>query len=149
MTRTHLKIIQHNIRHWPTNKHTLTNVYAKEDPDIIVINSHGLTDNATLKLHHYTVHQNNKDNEIHSGTAIAIRQNIKYKLIENFYTEMLGITIETHEGPIHIVTTYVPSRHQHIHYSYFYNILNIQEPVYILGELNARHPYFGYGNINA
>ena len=148
MDITHLKIIQHNIRHWPTNKHTLTNVYTKEDPDIILINSHGLIDNATLKLQHYIVHQNNKDNEIHNGTAIAIRQNIKYKLIEDFYTDMLGVTIETREGPIHIVTTYVPPRYQHIHYPDFYNVLNKQEPVYILGDLNARHPYFGHGNTN-
>ena len=56
MDRTHLKIIQHNIRHWPTNKHTQTNVYTKEDPDITLINSHGLIDNATLKLQYYTIH---------------------------------------------------------------------------------------------
>ena len=61
---------------------------------------------------------------------------------------MLGFTIETHEGPIYSVTTYVPPRHQHIHYPSFYNVLNKQEQVYILDDINARHPYIGHGNTN-
>ena len=63
MERTRLKIIQHNVRHWQTNKHALTNVYLQED---------GLIDNQLLKMQNYNIHQSNKDNEQYNGTAIAI-----------------------------------------------------------------------------
>ena len=61
---------------------------------------------------------------------------------------MIGVTIETKEGPIHLLTTYIPPRHQHIHYLDFYQALNKPKPVYMIGDLNARHPYFGHGNKN-
>ena len=129
-----IKIIQHNVQHWHTKRHALCNIYTREDAHIILINSHGLIDEQLLKIQNYNVHQYNKNNEQHSGTAIAIRRDIQYKLLDDFYTDMTGVTLETAEGPIHIVTTYVPPRELHIHYPDFYNILRIQEPVYILGD---------------
>ena len=137
------------VRHWGTNKHALANVYIQEDAHVILINSHGITDNnQTLKIQNYTIHQYKKDNEQHNGTAMAIRRDISYKLLDNFYTDMIGITIETREGRIYIVTMYIPPRHQHIHYPDFYNILTNRELVYIIGDINARHPYFGHANTN-
>ena len=145
---TKLKVIQHNVQNWQTKRHALTNVYLQENPHILLLNSHGLIDDQTLKIQNYNIHINNKDNEQHNGTAVAIRRDIKYKLLEDFYSDMLGVTIETKEGPIHLITTYIPPRHQHIHYPDFYQALTKPEPVYILGDLNARHPYFGHGNKN-
>ena len=68
-----LKIIQHNVRHWTTNRHALTNAYIQVDADIILINSHGNIDTDNIKIQHYTVYQSNIINEIHSGTAIAVK----------------------------------------------------------------------------
>ena len=105
-----------------------------------------LIDNQTLKIQNYSIHTNNKDNAI--LTAIAIRRDIKYKPLEDFYSDVIGVTIETKEGPIHLLTTYIPPRHQHVHYPDFYQALNKPEPVYIIGLLNVRHPYIGHGNKN-
>ena len=58
---------------------------------------------------------------------------------------MLGVTLETSLGPIHIITSpsYIPPRCPYLHYPDFYRILRNKEPVYILGDLNARHELLG------
>ena len=78
-----------------------------ENAEIILINSHGARNNETIKIYNYNIHQVNTINEIHNGVVIGIRRDIKYKLIDSFESDMLGITIETTLGPIHIVTTYI------------------------------------------
>ena len=101
-----IKEIQHNIRKWGTNKHSLCQANQTENAEIILINSHGARNNETIKIYNYDIHQVNTVNEIHNGVAIGIRRDIKYKLIDSFESDMLGITIETTLGPIHRVTTY-------------------------------------------
>ena len=88
---TRLKIIQHNVRKWSTNKFSIINAYSKENPDVILINSHGMMNEERIKMWNYDVHQVNKNNEDHRGAAIAVRCNLKYKLIDNFYSDMIGV----------------------------------------------------------
>ena len=117
-------VIQHNVQHWHTKRQALCNIYIREDPHVILINLHGLTDEHLLKIQNYRVHKYNSiDNEQHNSRAIVIRQDVKYKLIEEFCTDILGIKIDTREGPIHVITTYISPRQQHIHYPDFYNAL--------------------------
>ena len=102
-----IKVIQHNVRKWSTNKHSLCQVYQNENPEIILINSHGAMNSETIKIYNYNIHQINTTNEIHNGVAIAVRRDHRYKLIENFEFDMLGVTLETSLGPIQIVTSYI------------------------------------------
>ena len=143
-----IKIIQHNVRKWSTNKHSLDHAYQQEYPEIILINSHGAIDNENIKIFNYNIHQINTLNEINNGVAVGVRRDIKYKLIDNFESDMLGITIETSLGPVHIITAYIPPRCPYLHYPDFYKILKHKEPVYILGDLNARHEILGHQNRN-
>ena len=52
-----IKIIQHNVRKWSTNKHSLDHAYQQEYPEIILINSHGAIDNENIKIFNYNIHQ--------------------------------------------------------------------------------------------
>ena len=48
---TRLRVIQHNVLAWNGRKYDLCNSYRHLDPDIILLNSHGLTDGDTLNDH--------------------------------------------------------------------------------------------------
>lgn len=144
---TRLVILQHNVRHWATNRHALTNVYTKEDPHVILINSHGLTKDS-LRLMNYNTHQSNKADEMHSGTAICIRRDVKYRLIDHFETDMIGVTVTTNQGPIDILTTYVAPRQPYLHYADFHKALTVDRPAYLIGDLNAKNTIFGHPSTN-
>jgi hypothetical protein len=70
------KILQHNVRSWNPYKTALANIYLKEDPDIILLNSHGCKTGEPIKICNYNVYKTNKLNERHSGAAIAIKRNL-------------------------------------------------------------------------
>lgn len=143
-----LKILQQNVQHWQNKRHALTNAYYKEDPDIILINSHCLTNGNTVKIYNYKCHTTNKNNENHSGAAICIRNNIHYKILDNFESDLIGAEIETQQGPIRILTTYVPPRTSYLHYPDLYKALNSKTPAYIFADLNARHSSLGHNSSN-
>jgi len=141
-----LNILQHNVHTWNTNKNSLTNVYYTENPDIILINSHGT--NHDIKIHNYTCYTKNTLQEQHNGTAIAIKNNITHRLIDNFESDMIGVSIDTRQGPINIITTYNPPRLQYLHYPDYMKALTNNRPTYIIGDMNARHITLGYQNNN-
>ena len=70
--------IQHNVLTWEKRKFDLTNTYIQYDPDVILINSHGLKDSDKLKIPGYCVHQSNSTGEAMDGVAIAERRNLSY-----------------------------------------------------------------------
>ncbi|KAG0417182.1 hypothetical protein EQH57_1014 [Dictyocoela roeselum] len=90
----------------------------------------------------------NKENRRFNGTAIAIRRNLEYRLLDDFETDLLGISIKTRQGPITIATLYSPPNAPYLHFIDFNTLLRRPEPVYFLGDLNARHPMFQYGDSN-
>ena len=57
MLNNKLIIIQHNVRKWSTNRHSVTNAYLKENPHIILINSHGAKNTEEIKIVNYNIHQ--------------------------------------------------------------------------------------------
>ena len=61
---------------------------------------------------------------------------------------MLGTTIQTRQGPITIATLYSPPRTDYINPIDFNNLLKRHEPVYFIGDLNARHPILGHNSHN-
>ena len=144
-----IKIIQHNVLRWTFNRRNeLSNYYIKEDPEIILLNSTGVRDDAKIKLFGYNVHQRNESGENHSGIAIAIKRNIKYMIMDDWQGDILAVRVETSKGPIIIATTYLPPRRHFIPEAQIRSLLNHREPTYILGDLNARHRCIGYTSNN-
>lgn len=143
-----LLILQHNVRNWNTHKHEFYNIYRIEDPDIILLNEHGVKNNDNITLFNYNVHQSNKLNENNDGVAIAIRKNIKYRLIDDFTDEFLAIQIDTTIGEIIIATSYLPPRRPYLPAQDFLRLINSNKPTYIIGDFNARHRVLGHNNNN-
>ena len=140
-----LKIIQHNVLWW-TNESSieLCNYYHQENPDIILLNSSSVINNNKIKIYNYNVIQKNILNERSAGVAIAIRKTIKYKTIDDFNDDILGIELLTSKGPIIILTNYSPPRRNFIPIGEIENILQKNIPVYFAGDINANIPALGY-----
>lgn len=74
-----LKIIHHNVLSWTfQRRNELYNVYVEENPDIILINAYGRSDEQRIKLYGYQTYQTNISNNEHDGVAIAIKNGIKH-----------------------------------------------------------------------
>ena len=69
-----IKVIQHNVRKWSTNKHSLCQAYQNKNPEIILINSHGEMNSETIKIFNYNIHQINTTNEIHNAQSEIYRR---------------------------------------------------------------------------
>ena len=143
-----LKIVQHNVLCWNTHKHDITNTYLETDPDVILINAHGLTDNNRIHIHNYNVYQSNKTNTLHDGVAIAIKQQIPHKIHDNYTSEMMSVQIQTSAGDILLATLYTPPRRPNPPVNDFLKIANSHLPAYILADINARHYILGHNNTN-
>ena len=101
-----LKIVQHNVLHWTAERSIeLANYYRQENPDIILLNSTSIINN-DIKIYNYNIIQKNALNERHAGIAVAMRKNIKYKIMDDFVDDILGIELMTTKGPIVILTNY-------------------------------------------
>lgn len=147
-TPRRIKIVQHNVRNWNTHKIELYNTYRLIDPDIILINEHSLNNDKKIKLFNYDVYQSNKTNEQNDGVAIAIKRNLKHKLIDDFTSEILAINVTTTIGEITIATIYLPPRRPYLPANDVLRLANNNRPTYIIGDFNARHRIFGHNNNN-
>ena len=143
-----ITIIQHNVNHWRNKKYELSNVYRNLDPDIILINDTGLPEGEKLTIPYFDTFQSNKQGIQHRGTALAIRSTLKYTLHDDFETDILAVTIETRQGPITIATDYLAPNTEYINYVDWNYLLNRRYPVYIVGDLNARHSLLGHSDSN-
>lgn len=144
-----LKVLQHNVLAWTFNRsNELRNIYRVEDPDLILINSHGRKNNENIKIFNYTVYQKNQFNEIHDGVAIAVKCNIKHKIIDNLEENYLAIIVTTNLGEICVATGYQPPRRPFIPPGNLLNFSRRNIPTYILGDFNGRHTILGHRNNN-
>ena len=90
-----IKIIQHNVHHWSRERAIeLGNYYRREDPDIILLNSTGIGTQDKPNIYNYNVTKRNIFNEMHAGVAVAVK-NIKYRIIDDFTGDILGVQVET------------------------------------------------------
>ena len=145
--RSDLKIILHNVLTWTSDRgNEYTNYYNREQPDIILINEVG--NNKKVKIFNYNIHEKNHLNEWHAGVAIAVRKDVRYQLLDDFADDILGVKLQTSKGPINIITHYSPPRRDYLPLGELNQKLQSNEPVYLLGDLNARHPMFGYNRSN-
>uniref|UniRef100_A0A0P4W031 Endonuclease/exonuclease/phosphatase domain-containing protein n=1 Tax=Scylla olivacea TaxID=85551 RepID=A0A0P4W031_SCYOL len=143
-----LKIIQHNVLHWTTRKYDLCNTYRQFDPDVILINGHGLPDENRLRIPGFRVHQMNSSGEQNDGVAIAVRCSLTHRIQDDFLSDTLAVDIETFDGTLTIATTYLPPRRQYIPHPDFMRLIRRQTPMLFAGDLNARHQTLGYGTTN-
>ena len=58
-----LKILQANVQHWQTNKITFYNNIRSEDPDILLLNEHGVRENGKMKIYGYKTEWKNVSNQ--------------------------------------------------------------------------------------
>ena len=145
---TRLKVVQHNVHTWDTRKYDLSNTFRHIDPDVILLNSHGLKQDTPLKIPGYRIHQQNISDELHDGVAIAVKCHIRHKVEDDFLSETLAIEIDTSDGPLTIATTYLPPRRPYIPHPDFLRLFRRQTPVLLAGDLNARHTSLGHTTTN-
>ena len=143
-----LKIVQHNVNSWKTNKINLINIYNQENPDLILINGHGINETENLKIYNYIVYHSNKRNEIYNGTAIVVKQNINHRINDKFHCYLLSVQIITNLGIVEIATNYIPPRLGYLNYADFDKLLSQNHTVYFLGDLNAKNRFLGHNNTN-
>ena len=110
----------------------------------MLLQDHGLRNNSKLKLWNYSVIQQNKTNELHDGTAIAIRKDLKYTEESSFIEEMQAINLLTSRGNITIATAYQPPRRSHLLREDFTKLFRRCNPTFLLADLNARCRESGY-----
>lgn len=143
-----IKVVQHNVLSWNLHKYALSNIYSKLDPDVILINAHGIKAGQEIKIYNYNIYKKNKLDSAHSGSAIAVKRGLIYRIKEDYYSDLITVTIETNLGPVEIATTYIPPRTGYLHYPDFHSLFTTKHPVYFLGDLNARHRCLGHSNNN-
>ena len=96
-----IKIVQHNVLKWIYNRRNeLFNLYRQIDPDIILLNSTGISDNDRIKLYPYNVYQCNKESEQSAGIAIAVKRNIDHVIWDDFKGDILAIKAQTTKDPV-------------------------------------------------
>ena len=78
-----LKILQLNVQHWQTNKTTFYNNIKSEDPDIILLNEHGVKDNGKIKIYGYKTEWKYLSNQARDIAALAIKRRIINNLSNN------------------------------------------------------------------
>ena len=108
-------------------------MYKTINPDVILLNSHGLTSNENIKIHGFTTHKVNSSEERHDGSAILIKYNLNYKLKDHYLTDILQVTLETNTGPVNLATTYLPPRRPYLPFPDFHSVASQSTPTYIIG----------------
>ena len=139
-------IVQHNVQHWSTKKFNLSHTYHSINPHIILINSHGMKEEETLKLQGYITYKINSTQERNDGNAILIKNNIKHKVDKDYITDVLEVIIDTDIGEVGIATTYIPPRRAFLPFPDFHRLATKHRPTYIIGDLNAGINSQGHSN---
>ena len=150
MSLRRLKVLQHNVLHWDGGRQiSLANTYAAEDPDIILLNGTGITDEKTIKIFPYRFYQQNRSGRTHDGIAIGIKPNIPHRITRDYTSETMSVTIETRQGELTIATAYLPPSRPYLPMRDFSRLHRLPHPCYLLGDLNGNHRMFGYRTANA
>ena len=142
-----LTIVQHNVRAWNSYKIPLCNIYNSIKPDVILMNETNIID-SPIKIFNYKVFQLNSTGQPQAGVAIAVHQSNTVKLHDDFFSDLLAITINTHHGPLTIATSYIPPRIGFLHYPDYYKLFRRDNPTLYIGDANAHHTQFGHNSSN-
>ena len=140
-----LKIIFQNVNGWETNKILHKQFFLKYNPDIIIINDTGITQEQIIKFYPYICYHINSEKES-SGAAIFIKQNINHTRIDpkKFHHDTVAVSVETKTGPIIIATNYHPPRRDYYIYEDLDWLGNHNIPCYLFADLNSHHNSFSH-----
>ena len=101
-----------NVQHYTQEKEPAILGHLTEGfSDIILITSISRPRELPIRIQGYLTFTTNKTNELHARCAIAIKKGIKFTLKNDFITDTIGAQIETQLGPVIVMTTYSPPRH--------------------------------------
>ena len=73
-----LKILQAKVHHWQTYKNMRS-----EDPDMTLLNKHGVRNNGKIKTYCYKTKWKNLSYQARDGEALVIKRRIKPRIISN------------------------------------------------------------------
>ena len=128
-----ITVIQHSVLKWASVRaNELFNIYSALNPDVLLLNSTGRKEYERIKIFGFNVHQRNIRNEDSAGIAVAIKKNIKYKIIDEAVQDVMAIEIETTTGPIVIGTSYVPPRSNEFPVQELTSLIRLNKPMYVL-----------------
>ncbi|KAI3383771.1 hypothetical protein SNEBB_010833 [Seison nebaliae] len=102
----------------------------------------------SLKVYGYTVHKSNRSGERNDGVAVATKYGLKCKVLDNFMSETLAVEVDTDTGPVVIATSYLPPRRPYLPWADYNRLAQMRKPVYIAGDLNAKHRVLGHTSRN-
>ena len=143
-----LTIVQINVNSWNSNKNSIVKMLQEVDADIALLNEHGCKEQQKIKIQNYSITQTNTLNQRNNGCAIAVKNNLKHRICNDYESDMLSTLIETSLGPIEIATAYIPPRVGHIHYPDFFKLFSKNTAVHFIGDLNGRNKNLGYKDTN-
>ena len=112
-----LRIIQQNVLAWHPNKTSLIQSYRHKNPDVSSLNSTGSKDNKKIKIPRYRVYQANPQGEQASGSAIAIKGDIKHKTRPTTAEGLVMIEVTLNMDTIIIAAHYCPPRRDDSHFT--------------------------------
>ena len=149
-----LKIIQHNVRNFTTNKKQLYDFWETQKPDVILLNSVCLGNEDKPNRLNYISHNNYKtyytDKGKHNGSAILVKKSIRHILVKTGNNQLLAITLYTHTGPVTLSTFYrvfdKKKPNHKIPHQQISHLFSKNHPVFLLGNLNMKHTCFGHKN---
>ena len=142
--RTTVKIIQHTVLAWTyERKNELSNYYNREKPKIILLNATEKRGNDSIIFFNYNIYERNHLDEQHAGVAVAVRKDVQYRILDNFYEDVFGVYIYTTKGQVIIITHYSLLRWNYLPLGKIRRYLQENIPVYLTWNLNARHHILG------
>ena len=143
-----MKIIQFNVRSYWGIRNAIRNYINDEKPDVLLLNSTGVTNGGTIKHPGYTSRQS-PDGQ-HQGVAILVRTSNKHEYLTGVFLNhsFLAVKVHTTLGPIIVATAYArPNSHIPMHdFNTLYRYNNY--PIFFAGDLNAHHTQFQHGHID-
>ena len=96
-----IKIKYLNVQHFTKDKSAaLTRHLLTDSPDIILLISLGKTKDNRIYIPGYNTFTVNKRDEIHAGSAIAIKIGIQFTIKNDFEYDTIGAQIMTNQGLI-------------------------------------------------
>ena len=103
-----LSIFHQNVLNWSSNKESIIDSIYEVNPDIALINSTGTPDNKEIYIKGYKVLQTNETGEKSRGSAIFIKENIKFQQIPNLQNDLLAIQLQLKYDTLTLATIYHP-----------------------------------------
>ena len=145
-----LKIIHHNVRNWvnPLYKNVLSNIYLKEDPDVITVNSHGIIrQDKHVKLFNYSGYTKNR--ELNSGVAILVKSSIPHTFhTDTINNNIMAVSLFLNHTKLTIVTFYRPFRQDSLPLVDLKKFINFGNPTLIMTDANVKNTHYGHTTTN-